>query len=97
MSLAWFPPSETDHDFGKRELSAYEQFLEEQRQESAVLLDGTYQMMDERMCIHWAGKPKNGSQDPEDSRTEFRRMWKDPEAKLRDELGPTARDRQTKT
>ena len=32
MSLAWFPPSETDHDFGKRELSAYEQFLEEQRQ-----------------------------------------------------------------
>ena len=33
MSLAWFPPSETDHDFGKRELSAYEQFLEEQRQQ----------------------------------------------------------------
>jgi hypothetical protein len=32
MSLAWFPPSETDHNFGKRELSAYEQFLEEQRQ-----------------------------------------------------------------
>ena len=32
MSLAWFPPSETDHDFGKRELSSYEQFLEEQRQ-----------------------------------------------------------------
>ena len=32
MSLAWFPPSETDHEFGKRELSAYEQFLEEQRQ-----------------------------------------------------------------
>ena len=33
MSLAWFPPSETDHNFGKRELSAYEQFLEEQRQQ----------------------------------------------------------------
>ena len=33
MSLAWFPPSEIDHDFGKRELSAYEQFLEEQRQQ----------------------------------------------------------------
>ena len=33
MSLAWFPPSETDQDFGKRELSAYEQFLEEQRQQ----------------------------------------------------------------
>ena len=33
MSLAWFPPSETDHDFGKRELSAYEEFLEEQRQQ----------------------------------------------------------------
>ena len=33
MSLAWFPPSETDHEFGKRELSAYEQFLEEQRQQ----------------------------------------------------------------
>ena len=33
MSLAWFPPSETDHDFGKRELSAYEQYLEEQRQQ----------------------------------------------------------------
>ena len=32
MSLAWFPPSETDHEFGKRELSSYEQFLEEQRQ-----------------------------------------------------------------
>ena len=33
MSLAWFPPSETDQDFGKRELSAYEQYLEEQRQQ----------------------------------------------------------------
>ena len=33
MSLAWFPPSETDQEFGKRELSAYEQYLEEQRQE----------------------------------------------------------------
>ena len=33
MSLAWFPPSETDQDFGKRELSAYEQHLEEQRQQ----------------------------------------------------------------
>jgi len=33
MSLAWFPPSETDQDFGKRELSAYEQYLEEQRRE----------------------------------------------------------------
>ena len=33
MSLAWFPPSETEQDFGKRELSAYEQYLEEQRQE----------------------------------------------------------------
>ena len=33
MSLAWFPPSETDHEFGKRELSAYEEFLEEQRQQ----------------------------------------------------------------
>lgn len=33
MSLAWFPPSETDHDFGTRELSAYEQHLEEQRQQ----------------------------------------------------------------
>jgi hypothetical protein len=33
MSLAWFPPSESDQDFGKRELSAYEQHLEDQRQE----------------------------------------------------------------
>ncbi len=33
MSLAWFPPSETGHDFGTRELSAYEQHLEEQRQQ----------------------------------------------------------------
>ena len=33
MSLAWFPPSETDQEFGKRELSAYERYLEEQRQE----------------------------------------------------------------
>ena len=33
MSLAWFPPSESDQEFGKRELSAYEQHLEEQRQE----------------------------------------------------------------
>ena len=33
MSLAWFPPSETEQEFGKRELSAYEQFLEDQRRE----------------------------------------------------------------
>ena len=33
MSLAWFPPSETDQDFGKREVSAYEEYLEEQRRE----------------------------------------------------------------
>ena len=33
MSLAWFPPSESDQDFGKRELSAYEQYLEDQRQQ----------------------------------------------------------------
>ena len=33
MSLAWFPPSETDQEFGKRELSAYEQYIEERRLE----------------------------------------------------------------
>ena len=38
MSLAWFPPSETDQEFGKRELSAYEQFLEEQRQQRELEL-----------------------------------------------------------
>ena len=36
MSLAWFPPSETEQEFGNRELSAYEQHLENQRQERVL-------------------------------------------------------------
>ena len=36
MSLAWFPPSETEQEFGHRELSAYEQHLENQRQERVL-------------------------------------------------------------
>ena len=36
MSLAWFPPSETEQEFGHRELSAYEQHMEDQRQERVL-------------------------------------------------------------
>ena len=35
-------------------------YIEEIRQEHAILTDGVYEMMNERQFIHFFGKPKNG-------------------------------------
>ena len=54
-------------DGEKRKTFPILQYLEERRQETALILDGVYEMMDERMYCHWMAKPKNGAVEMEPS------------------------------
>lgn len=55
----------------RRERFALTQWFEDHRQESNVLTDGIYEMMDEKMFICQMAKPKHGALDHEDAKKEF--------------------------
>mgnify|MGYP001813951621 CR=1 FL=1 len=66
------------------------QYIEERRQEQAVLLDGVLEMMTERAFVVWMAKPKNGCMDPEEAKREWKKKLDAPGA-IVDEKGPNAR------
>ena len=63
------------------------QYQEEVRQETAVILDGVYEMMHLAHFIYWAGKPKNGSMPPDEAKEKWWAYYEEPDAII-DELGP---------
>lgn len=75
-------------DKKRRETFPIMQLIQETRQESAVLIDGVYEMMDLRTYWHHMAKPKNGSIEVSDSIIKFRELCEHPNAIL-DNFGPS--------
>lgn len=61
-------------------------WIEETRQESQVLTDGVYEMMDGRQYAHFVGKPKNGGLDSEAAKENFTKLHNAPDT-ITDKLG----------
>ena len=61
-------------------------YLEEIRQEQAVLYDGIQEMMSLPHFVSWMAKPKNGSMDPQEAATERHRLH-NAEGAITDKLG----------
>ncbi len=61
---------------------------EEVSQSEAILFDGVYEMMNMAAYIHFAGKAKNGSIDPDEARVKWEQEFLKPGA-VTDMLGPT--------
>ena len=64
-------------------------YREECLQEQAILLDGTYEMMDQRHYCAWMAKPKNGCQDYETSKLEWQ-QFHDAKDSITDKLGKSS-------
>ena len=62
------------------------QYIEERRQESAVLYGGVQEMMNELAFVAWMGKAKNGSMNPVEASTLFKKKCSEPGA-IVDEKG----------
>ena len=65
-------------------------YIEELRQEQQLLVDGVFEMMDERHYTYWTGKPKNGCVPPDECAAKWRELYNAPHA-ITDSLGPCQR------
>ena len=64
----------------KRPTFQFLQWFEDHRQESNVLTDGIYEMMDEKMFICHVAKPNNGALDHEEAKKQFSMLVTAPKA-----------------
>ena len=73
---------------GKKRKESFQvlQYIEERRQETAVLYDGVQEMMNELAFVAWMGKAKNGSMNPVEASALFKKKCIEPGA-IVDEKG----------
>jgi hypothetical protein len=56
------------------------QYIEEVAQETAIILDGVYEMMHQQHYVAFAGKAKNGSIDPQEAAERWTKLFDAPDA-----------------
>ena len=83
-------PPNTASKNGRRGAFPIIQYQEERRIEQQLLLDGKFEMMDERTYCYWMAKPKNGAMEPELAKHEWLKLC-EAEGAITDLLGKTER------